>query len=110
MVRGREPLNIFRLGSIGNLADSAHEVGGAEVDVQRPALPDVVPPKWSYCENIASAAIEMLGLAQDPESATGQGASRGEGLYPVLQECGPRVTWRACPSCPPTRDKGRDTR
>jgi hypothetical protein len=46
MVRGREPLKMFRLGSIGNLADSTREVGGAKVDVGRPALPNVVPPKW----------------------------------------------------------------
>jgi hypothetical protein len=36
MVRGREPLKMFRLGSIGNLADSTREVGGAEVDVGSP--------------------------------------------------------------------------
>jgi hypothetical protein len=35
MVRGREPLKMFRLGSIGNLADSTRKVGGAEVDAGR---------------------------------------------------------------------------
>ena len=35
MVKGREPLKVFRLGLTGNLADSTREVGGAEVDVGR---------------------------------------------------------------------------
>lgn len=35
MVQGREPLKMFRLGLIGNLADSTREVGGAEVGVGR---------------------------------------------------------------------------
>jgi hypothetical protein len=41
-------LRFFRLGSIVNLAYSTPEVGGAEVDVGMPPLPDVVPPKWNY--------------------------------------------------------------
>jgi hypothetical protein len=36
MVRASEPLKMFRPGSIGNLADSTREVGGAEVDVGKP--------------------------------------------------------------------------